>query len=135
MAGAASCIECDMVFWWPGEVNTEYICDNCVEREMQRHAVSHVAGVELVVEGRLQRQLCSWCGYQLVNNNLENCFVAEGGMEGPPPVWTQGTWVEVIEGNPTLFRQAEHEKGRFPANSCMAKDVPRLRLAQSGFDN
>jgi hypothetical protein len=59
----------------------------------------HIVGFPVRV-GNHQRQLCAWCGYVLVDDNLEQVMVApnEDGSPGAAPgVFTMGQLVSVSE--------------------------------------
>ena len=88
-------------------------------------AISHLAGVDITAEGRFVRQRCSWCGEILVDVDLSLAAVPEGQKGNPAATWKVGDWIEVEGVWPTVYRVADAEDGKFPANSCMARELPK----------
>lgn len=64
---------------------------------MCHDVITHIAGAEIVIGGRYQRQICSWCGAALVDNDLAMMASADGL---PPGAWKCGTLVDVSGLNP-----------------------------------
>ena len=44
--------------------------------------VTHIAGPEIVVQGRWMRQRCSWCGAILINYDLDTVASSDGKQPG-----------------------------------------------------
>ena len=88
----------------------------------------HIAATEVRI-GPLQRQLCAWCGFRLVNNDLRNIACAPGDTRGPL-VWEVGGLVEVTEGNPTQYIALPHPAdGKLPDNACCPPEARRPKLS------
>jgi hypothetical protein len=56
--------------------------------------VTHIAGACINMFGRYMRQRCDWCGYVLLEYDLERIEVPIE-QPGPPGNWTPGTMVRV----------------------------------------
>lgn len=60
--------------------------------------VVHIAGVPITINspsaGRLVRQLCGWCGYELIDYDT-GLMAVPVGQEGPPATWETGALVAV----------------------------------------
>jgi len=66
---------------------------------------AHVAGVEVVWDGRYQRQRCSWCGKTLIDYDLQRVAVLlpeDGSDPTPPAVWPVGAIVRTDGGFSTV---------------------------------
>lgn len=74
----------------------------------------HIAGVAVHV-GPMIRQVCSWCGYQLINYNTERMAVPIG-QEGPPATWSAGELVAVC--GPMAYVVDHQDGAPLPAESC-----------------
>ncbi len=91
--------------------------------------VSHLAGAPITVRadpGLWMRQRCQWCEAVLADYDLRNTEVPEG-QEGPCG-WEVGAWIRVDDdGCPIVYTVAEHDDGKFPDDSCIAIEFPKLR--------
>jgi hypothetical protein len=60
-------------------------------------SVTHVAGLDVTVNGRYMRQRCAWCGDALIDLDLAAVMVqvAPGAAPEPPARWTPGALVRV----------------------------------------
>ncbi len=85
-------------------------------------AKAHFAGRALTLEGRLVRQICAWCGHQLIDTDLE----ADAHNY---PTWTEGHWIEVDQDE--RITSSLGELDYIPDHACMAAQLgPLLRLVQ-----
>ena len=53
---------------------------------------THIAGLDVLWDGRYLRQRCAWCGATLLDYDLTTINVPEG-QEGPPATWPVGALV------------------------------------------
>ncbi len=86
----------------------------------------HLVGPEVTVEKRYVRQRCSWCGFLLLDYDLERIQVPEG--QGGPRPWKVGGWVEVGEG---FAQSVDVNDDAFPNESCVGESVPLLKLVET----
>lgn len=74
---------------------------------------THIAGLDITVEGRHLRQRCAWCGHVLIDEDLTRVMVPEGS-ESTLPSWPAGRLVTVDGG--VSFVHEEGEK--LPDDAC-----------------
>jgi hypothetical protein len=87
-------------------------------------SITHIAGPDIVWDGRYLRQRCAWCGATLIDQDLT--LVAVAGDPAPFPTWPVGDLIRV-DGNMTVV---VHEfRGLFPGEEpTKAPDDACLRL-------
>lgn len=82
----------------------------------------HIAGLSLVIGGRLHRQRCAWCGLTLIDEDLSRMMAPLGptGAVARDGVYAfaLNALVEVREGNPKAFTVLP-EQENLPAGSCV----------------
>ena len=82
-------------------------------------AVIHIAGPHVTI-GPLMRQRCLWCGYLLIDYDLERIAVPEG-QDPTPATWPHGELV-LVDGNvSTLVDHKDHDP--LPPGSCPLADL------------
>jgi len=82
-------------------------------------AVIHIAGPHVTI-GPLLRQRCVWCGYLLIDYDLERIAVPEG-QDPTPATWPGGELV-LVDGN--LSTIVDHEDDALlPPGSCPLADL------------
>jgi hypothetical protein len=59
--------------------------------------VTHIAGPNITIHDRYQRQRCAWCGEILQDYDLRNVAVP-AEQPGPPASWSEGALV-TVDGN------------------------------------
>jgi len=85
--------------------------------------VTHLAGIDITVEGRFVRQRCSWCGELLISTDV-TILAVPVGQDNTFRSWEVGAWVEVTTGNPTCYMVVDPPaEDKFPDNSCIAKSL------------
>lgn len=78
--------------------------------------VTHIAGLDVTLDGRYMRQLCAWCGHELIDYDLALVAVAlnpDGSHPGPPAAWQAGSFVQIDGGV-----SATLDVDRLPENFC-----------------
>jgi len=86
---------------------------------------THIVGVEIVVQGRWLRQVCSWCGKVLTDYDLANMASSDGkSING----WQVGVLVDVSGINPVCMSVNDHEDGKLPDTFCGAMETFGKRL-------
>ncbi len=80
--------------------------------------VTHIAGLEVTINDRYLRQLCGWCGYELIDYDLTAIAMAtsEDEPNPKPTVWPAGRLIR-IEGNLTTVLERDTP---LPNDGCMA---------------
>lgn len=79
---------------------------------------THLAGVDVEVEGRYLRQRCSWCGVVLVD--YDYTLTATPGEWTKPATFPIGKLVRVEGENPRVYAVLDLE--RLPDDACMLQD-------------
>jgi hypothetical protein len=81
--------------------------------------VVHIAGVPITIASRtagtLVRQLCGWCGYELVDVDT-SLMAVPVGQEGPPATWETGALVAVC--GPASYVVEYRDGDDLPDASC-----------------
>lgn len=88
----------------------------------------HIAGIPIRVESEL-RQLCAWCGYRLIDMNLEHIAAPNGLSEigAGPLTWSPNALVAVDGPVQWLVQLDEGPGARLP-RECCAWSLPPLKL-------
>jgi hypothetical protein len=79
----------------------------------------HIAGPHITI-GPLLRQRCCWCGYLLIDYDLERIAVPVG-QDPTPATWPHGELVEVDGNVSTLVDHKDHDP--LPPGSCPLADL------------
>ena len=79
--------------------------------------MTHIAGFPVLVEGRYQRQLCAWCGYPLIDDDLARMASEDGSAPG---AWAVGALVEVDGPMTRLMADPELD-----TDSCAIMEITR----------
>jgi hypothetical protein len=86
--------------------------------------VVHIAGMGTRIGSRV-RQLCAWCGYRLIDEDL----ALMASPDGPPDVkaWETNAWVEVEEepGFRGCTLISPPAAGGLPVGNCVDEPAPR----------
>jgi len=91
----------------------------------------HLAGADVIVEGRWMRQLCQWCGYRLIDEDLTRVAVPSG-QSGALPHFEIGAWICVEGVNPTAFSVVDAPgEDKYPAGACFDDVVPALSMVSA----
>ncbi len=88
----------------------------------------HIAGFPVRVGSRL-RQLCAWCGEQLIDLDLDCIAVAPGSSVGAPGTWETNALV-AVDGPVSWVVQPE-DGDKLP-RECCAKGPVKLTLVEGG---
>lgn len=88
--------------------------------------ITHVAGLDVLFQGRWQRQRCAWCGAVLVDNDLSLVAVpipADESEPEPPALWPMGALVRVADlGGGARCTSVLDDTDVPPDDSCMVLD-------------
>lgn len=75
----------------------------------------HIAGNNVQVN-QLLRQRCAWCGFMLIDYDLDRVAVPVGQVGQAPAIWPVGALVE-IDGNASWV--VYYDEQQLPPNACM----------------
>lgn len=100
------------------------LCDTTPTDQLleEPRVVTHIVGVEIVVEGRWLRQVCSWCGKILTDYDLANMASSD---DKPIKGWPVGVLVDVSGINPVCMSLNTHEEGKLPKTFCGDRETTR----------
>ena len=91
-------------------------------------AVSHLVGTAVHVDRRYLRQLCQWCGYRLIDVDLQNTATESSNNDTSYPEWPVDKWVRV---DGPMCSVIENDDNKMPIDSCMRDVSPRMRVVKN----